>query len=88
LNAVWLERSKDPISFDMRLAYLIRQGAFKGDFTKIGKVAASKSMEELEGLLKTSGKHGFTPDTQVDTKTKDVDKNIKDLEGLFNLSSK
>lgn len=85
LNAIGVERSKNTVEFDMRLAYLIKQGAFKGDFSKIGKIAASKSMEELEGILKNNGKAGFTPNTDLGPKDKDADKNIKDLERLFKL---
>ena len=83
LNAVWLERSKNPVEFDARLAYLISKGAFKGDFSKLGKIGASKSVEELEQVMKTTSKTTINPSVQTVTKDKDVDKNIKALENLF-----
>jgi len=84
LNAVWLERSKNPVNFDMITAYLIKQGVYKGDFTKVGKLAASKSVEELESVMKNTGtSKGLIADTNLGNNSKNADKNIADLEQFF-----
>ncbi len=52
-NSIWAERAKDPKTFDMKLAYLMQTGVFKGDLKTIAADARTKALNDIETRLKT-----------------------------------
>lgn len=55
LNAIWAERAKDPKMFDLKLAYLIHTGAFKGEIESVVAKAKTDAITQLEKALKKQG---------------------------------
>jgi hypothetical protein len=52
INAIWSERLKDPIKFDMAIAYFIKNGGLTGKFDKIEKRVKSRTVQEMKNSMK------------------------------------
>ncbi len=70
-------REKDPIKFEMTLNYLIKQGVFEGDWSKIVAKAETKAVNKLEKQLeetvqKTIKQTGASAERQEKDKSKNL----------------
>lgn len=80
INAVWAEREKDPINFDIWLAFAVKNGLHKGSIPEPAKKNIKSSVaNNLKDILASKrGGRGLTPDSseQLDfsPEKKDTDK--------------
>lgn len=58
---IWELRNKDPFKFDAIVSYFALNGAFEGKFTRPATAAKTSAISELQQILNTSTKSGFTP---------------------------
>jgi len=80
LNGVWAKRAEDVLDFDIKLAYLINQGAFDGKMATLTKKVKTSAITELEHQISQKGHFtgtGRTP--EVDKETKDMIGSMKHL---------
>jgi hypothetical protein len=87
-NALWAKRSEDPMTFDMKLSYLLETGFFeKGKtWTKAAQAKVTKEVSNLEKVLKdksnTASKTGSTilRSPEQDKTSRD---NIESMRGIL-----
>ena len=83
-NLIGQTRMKDPVDFDIKLAYLIKTGMFNGDL-KIAKVnAKSSAINELDEVINNSHKSGSLGGGKSPSKVNEIN-NPKSTEMLQSL---
>lgn len=56
VSQILAHRSKDPVGFDIKLAYFVKAGFFDGDFNKITKKVTTKVLSKFEEQVEAESK--------------------------------
>lgn len=67
-SALWLEREKDPVNFDIWLAYAIKNNMHKGGIPERAKtkIVTDTSQKLKDAIKNRSNKGGFNPNTDLE----------------------